>query len=1084
MRTKTIKRNVVRAAMTLLLAVLTSTAWAEKFITDVMLIGAETESEANSMIAQYQEEGWTIIKPDLNSGIKWGDGDGVYLLYKSEENTDGFNHGYITDFYLLNRGAANTPDNLTYNGRTYNLVPYAGARHFVGQKGDLNSHTGVNTDAIHLFYTKDTFADNHVVTGITINETQSGAVGKEGDSQGYDLNAGCEALTSKQLYMHLTTTTAPVENCFISELKLIGGTKGEVNALKDTYGKQGWKVIDKDLNAGAGGDYIYLLYKTEISPDGFNYGYITGFYLQNKSAANTAATLSYEGHKYNIVPYEGSGHFIGQKGDLNSNTGRETDAIHLFYTTDVFSDNRAVTGIAFDSNSSGAVGKDGGSSGYDLNAKAGGDYIYMHYTTATTVPLFSGEGTTANPFLIRSTDDWNILAACVNRGLNADKCYRLTDNISVSTMVGISGYPFCGTFDGNGQTLTVDVNSSEEATAPFRSVKDGTIKNLVIAGNVSSSANHAAGLVGGCRGTIVIRNCNVTATVSSDTYAGGFVGHGGDGNTLTMENCVFSGTISNFSNFAGGLLGWCDNLTLKMSDCLFKGAFAPASGGKFHPIALKWDKGVVNATVTDTYYLNTIIPSTALGNNFIPGVQGEPVNPDLVEEEWDKAVTAADGKTYYARGSRISMPYYYGFEDGLNGWTMRNCHDESGITTAEKRNGSNSFTFYDCDFSQYLISPELHATSPVEMRFRIKGGSETLAGFKVGVSTTTPDINKAFTWDESQIGVISDWTEVVVRMTSEVKYVAIQYLDTSAQLFLDDFSFEEPYPNPVNLTMDELTAHTATLSWEAAPNANVLRFVYQYHKTGEDQWAQVTTTNTSVALTGLEAKSEYVFRVKAVYDGGQESNYLAATFTTKPDVMSLPFTDGFENGLGGWSVTNNDENTGVNTEASHEGNNGFMFAKSDKQQYLISPQLDDSEPMKVTFWFRNADSNSSVDFYVGYATEITESGMKLGRVTASGGEWKQGVAYCPVGTKYFFIICKGIDDAIYLDDFSFSVGVKVVRGDANGDGELNSEDIVEMINAIAGNPSENFKMENADLNEDKIITVADIVIFVNEILGK
>ena len=141
--------------MTLLLAVLTSTAWAEKFITDVMLIGAETESEANSMIAQYQEEGWTIIKPDLNSGIKWGDGDGVYLLYKSEENTDGFNHGYITDFYLLNRGAANTPDNLTYNGRTYNLVPYAGARHFVGQKGDLNSHTSVNTDAIHLFYTNN-----------------------------------------------------------------------------------------------------------------------------------------------------------------------------------------------------------------------------------------------------------------------------------------------------------------------------------------------------------------------------------------------------------------------------------------------------------------------------------------------------------------------------------------------------------------------------------------------------------------------------------------------------------------------------------------------------------------------------------------------------------------------------------------------------------------------------------------------------------------------------------------------------------------------------------------------------------------
>ena len=886
------------------------------------------------------------------------------------------------------------------------------------------------------------------------------------------------------LLFAVLTSTAWAEE-FITDVMLIGGTKDEVNALKDTYGNQGWKVIDKDLNAGAGGDYIYLLYKTEISADGKNYGYITGFYLQNKSASKTAATLRYNGHIYNLVSYDGGDHFKGQKGDLNSNTGWETDAIHLFYTTDVFPDNRAVNGITFDSNSSGAVGKEGDSSGYDLNANAGGDYIYMHYTTATTVPLFSGEGTTANPFLISSTDDWNNLAACVNRGLNADKCYRLTDDISVSTMVGISGYPFCGTFDGNGQTLTVDLNSSEVATAPFRSVKDGTIRNLVVAGNVSSSANHAAGLVGGCSGTIVIRNCNVAATVSSDTYAGGLVGHGGDGNTLTIDNCVFCGTISGFSNFAGGLLGWCDNLTLKMSNCLFKGAFAPANGGKFHPIALKWDKGVVNAAVTDLYYLNTVTPSTALDNNSIPGVQGEPISTNLVEDEWDRAVTAADGKTYYAKSNKVYLPYSYGFENGLNGWTMRECHDNSGVTAADKNSGSYSFTFYDCDFSQYLISPELHATSPVEMRFWIKGTSEKDAGFRVGISTTTSDINTAFTWGERQIYTLSNWTEVKVNITSEVKYVAIQYFDTGSQLFLDDFSFEEPYPNPVNLTMDELTAHTATLSWEAAPNANVLRFIYQYQKTGEDQWAQVTTTNTSATLTGLEARTEYQFRVKAVYDAGKESNYLVATFTTKSEEMSLPFTEGFESGLVGWSVANCDENTGVSTDASHEGNNGFMFAKSDKQQYLISPKLDDSEPMKVTFWFRNADSNSSAEFYVGYATEITESGMAIsGRINASGGEWKQGLAYCPAGTKYFFIICNGNGDALYMDDFCFSVGVKVVKGDANGDGEINSEDIVEMVKAIAGNPSENFKIENADLNEDKIITVADIIIFVNEILDK
>ena len=1081
MRTKTIKRNVARAAMTLLLAVLTTTAWAEKFITDVMLIGAETESEANTMIAQYQAEGWTVIKPDLNSGIKWGDGDGVYLLYKSEENTDGFNHDYITDFYLLNRGAANTPDNLTYNGRTYNLVPYAGASHFVGQKGDLNSHTGINTDAIHLFYTKETFADNRAVTGITINETQSGAVGKEGGSQGYDLNAGCEDLTSKKLYMHLTTSTAPVENCYFSDIKLIGGTKDEVNALKDTYGKQGWKVIDKDLNAGAGGDYIYLLYKTETNTDGYNYGYVTGFYLQNKSAANTAASLSYNGHVYNLVPYDGGDHFKGQKGDLNSNTGWETDAIHLFYTTDVFSDNRTVTGISFDSNSSDAVGKDGGSSGYDLNANAGGNKIFMHYTTATTVPLFSGEGTTSKPFLISSTDDWNNLAACVNRGLNAGRCYSLTADISVSTMVGISGYPFCGIFDGNGKTITVDINSSEVATAPFCSVKDGVIMNLSVAGNVRSSAYHTSGLVGGCSGNSVIKNCNVAATVNSDAYAGGLVGHGGDGNTVIIENCVFSGTISGFNKFAGGLLGWCDNLTLKMSNCLFKGAFAPASGGKFHPIALKWDKGVVNATVDDTYYLNTISPSTTLGNNSISEVQGEPVNTSLVEGEWDRAVTAADGKTYYAKDNRLRLPYSYGFEDGLKGWTTISCHDNSGVTTDEKKSGSNSFMFFDCDFGQYLISPELHATSPVEMRFWIKG-SEKLAGFKVGVSTTTPDIYSAFTWGESQIGVISDWTEVVVRMSSEVKYVAIQYFDESSQLFLDDFSFVEPYPNPANLKMDELTAHTAMLSWEKAPNANVKRYIYQYQKTGDgDVWAQVTTTGNSATLTGLEAETEYEFRVKAVYEAEEESDYAVAIFTTKPETTSLPFIEGFENGLVGWRVVNCDDNTGVSAEACHDGNNGFKFAKTDQQQGLVSPLFDGSDPIKVTFWFRNADSNSSAKFYIGYVTEMSENVNISGSITASGGEWKNAMTYCPVGTKCVYIIWDKADDALYLDDFEFRVGIK---GDANGDVKMDAADIVEIVNAMAGKKSDNFDKESVDMNRDRKLNIVDIIQIVNAITGE
>lgn len=48
-------------------------------------------------------------------------------------------------------------------------------------------------------------------------------------------------------------------------------------------------------------------------------------------------------------------------------------------------------------------------------------------------------------------------------------------------------------------------------------------------------------------------------------------------------------------------------------------------------------------------------------------------------------------------------------------------------------------------------------------------------------------------------------------------------------------------------------------------------------------------------------------------------------------------------------------------------------------------------------------------------------------------------------------------------------------GDANGDGVVDGADIVEMVNYITGKPSDKFKKENADVNSDEQVNVADIV---------
>ena len=169
---------------------------------------------------------------------------------------------------------------------------------------------------------------------------------------------------------------------FITDVMLIGGTEQEVTIKKALLIKEGWKVINQDLNAGCGSssDYIYLLYKTADNFSTPNLTFITGFYISNEK--NYSGSYYFNRNRYYLVPYDGGDHFKSLKGDLNSNAGG--DDIHLYYTREHLSNRpfyEAVTDISFDKTKKGAVGVNGGSKGYDLNEGAGGDYIYMHLDT-------------------------------------------------------------------------------------------------------------------------------------------------------------------------------------------------------------------------------------------------------------------------------------------------------------------------------------------------------------------------------------------------------------------------------------------------------------------------------------------------------------------------------------------------------------------------------------------------------------------------------------------------------------------------------------------------------------------------------
>ena len=201
MKTSTSPIKIIRAALLLLTLLLpAAAAMATDFITDVLVVGNKNQTEFNSLISSLVSAGWTDINQDLNQGCG-GNSAYIHLLYKKQNSTA--NSGTaITGFYI--RTGSNPPDNLTFEGRTYYLVPCQGSESFVNGHGDLNSGCGSGSAYIFLYYTKEVMSDNTGVTGITFNTTQSGAVGANGGSTGYDLNSGAGGA---YIYMHLTTAT-------------------------------------------------------------------------------------------------------------------------------------------------------------------------------------------------------------------------------------------------------------------------------------------------------------------------------------------------------------------------------------------------------------------------------------------------------------------------------------------------------------------------------------------------------------------------------------------------------------------------------------------------------------------------------------------------------------------------------------------------------------------------------------------------------------------------------------------------------------------------------------------------------------
>ncbi|MBK9631469.1 MAG: fibronectin type III domain-containing protein [Saprospiraceae bacterium] len=83
---------------------------------------------------------------------------------------------------------------------------------------------------------------------------------------------------------------------------------------------------------------------------------------------------------------------------------------------------------------------------------------------------------------------------------------------------------------------------------------------------------------------------------------------------------------------------------------------------------------------------------------------------------------------------------------------------------------------------------------------------------------------------------------------------------------------------PTGLNISNITSTTATAAWNAVSGATSYKF--EYKKSSDPNWTQVTVTTTNHNMTGLTAATTYNTRVKAVCSSGESTYSTEVNFTT------------------------------------------------------------------------------------------------------------------------------------------------------------------------------------------------------------
>lgn len=318
------------------------------------------------------------------------------------------------------------------------------------------------------------------------------------------------------------------------------------------------------------------------------------------------------------------------------------------------------------------------------NVSGGGNLAYA----------LSGSGTSADPYTISSEAEWKEFAGMINTANSAylSSCFKLEKDITVtinSILHVIGNHPnsaFKGTFDGQGHTLTINMEIVTGHSAPFMMISgNAKIQNLRVDGTIKTSAKFAGGIVGKSSGNETISNCICSVTIDSsvngDGSHGGIIGEVGNlysvgSSPLTIENCLFAGKLlGSGTNNCGGFVGTGTNQSygnVEIKNCVF----APTK------ITMSESGSATFSRATNTSYSNCYY-ITQFGDK---NDRAQYSSSSSLSDKWVKDETNNPNRPYletFASKVRITGWVKDSYNESLNSVVMKDLDGRNYVGSAQ-----------------------------------------------------------------------------------------------------------------------------------------------------------------------------------------------------------------------------------------------------------------------------------------------------------------------------------------------------------------------------------------------------------------